>query len=56
MKKGFALLLLCVSPAWSAGVFSPEQETRIQELLRESLIKHPDILAEAADGEKGVSR
>ncbi|MEN5016422.1 DsbA family protein [Erwinia sp. Eh17-17] len=49
MKKSLIALLLVASPLWAAAPFTPEQETRIKQLIRETLVENPQILAEAAD-------
>ena len=38
-----------LAPALHAAPFTPEQETRIKELIRETLIANPKILDEAAE-------
>ncbi|MCF5904975.1 DsbA family protein [Aeromonas veronii] len=38
-----------LAPALHAGPFTPEQEARIKELIRETLIANPKILDEAAE-------
>nr|WP_236757840.1 DsbA family protein [Aeromonas cavernicola] len=38
-----------LTPSLSAAPFTPEQETRIKALIRETLIANPKILDEAAD-------
>jgi protein-disulfide isomerase len=43
------LLLLIVTPVWAAAPFTAEQEVRIKELIRETLVSNPDILAEAVN-------
>ncbi|HGM6859150.1 DsbA family protein [Serratia rubidaea] len=49
MKKLLIILLLMVSPAWAAAPFTPEQEARVKEMIRETLVSNPDILAQAVD-------
>lgn len=49
MNKLLMLLLLIVTPVWAAAPFTAEQEVRIKELIRETLVSNPDILAEAAN-------
>lgn len=49
MKKLLITLLLASSPVLAAPPFTPEQEVRIRELIRETLVENPKILAEAAD-------
>ncbi|QKJ86105.1 DsbA family protein [Paramixta manurensis] len=49
MKKFAYALLFISAPLWAAAPFTPEQEARIQDLIRETLVQHPDILAQAAD-------
>jgi protein-disulfide isomerase len=49
MKKLLITLLLVSSPVLAAPPFTPEQEVRIRELIRETLVENPKILAEAAD-------
>ena len=49
MKKSLIALLLVATPLWAAAPFTPEQEARIQQLIRETLVENPQILAEAAD-------
>ncbi|MGB9097485.1 DsbA family protein [Erwinia sp.] len=48
MKKLLITLLLASSPVLAAPPFTPEQEVRIKELIRETLVENPKILAEAA--------
>ncbi|RWR00605.1 copper-sensitivity protein C [[Pantoea] beijingensis] len=48
MKKLMLTLLFVATPLWAAP-FTPAQETRIKELIRETLVQNPDILAQAAD-------
>ncbi|MGL5036824.1 MAG: DsbA family protein, partial [Aeromonas sp.] len=38
-----------LAPALHAAPFTPEQESRIKELIRETLIANPKILDEAAE-------
>jgi len=40
---------MLTAPALQAAPFTPEQEARIKELIRETLIANPKILDEAAD-------
>lgn len=49
MKKLLMLLMLIAVPVWAAAPFTPEQELRIKELIRETLVSNPDILAQAVD-------
>lgn len=50
MKKSLLLsLMLLAAPALAAAPFTPEQEARIKQLIRETLVQNPAILAEAAD-------
>ncbi|MBE0151865.1 DsbA family protein, partial [Serratia fonticola] len=49
MNKLLMLLLLIVTPVWAAAPFTAEQEVRIKELIRETLVSNPDILAEAVN-------
>ncbi|WP_447877489.1 DsbA family protein [Serratia fonticola] len=49
MNKLLMLLLLIVTPVWAAAPFNAEQEVRIKELIRETLVSNPDILAEAVN-------
>ncbi|AHG18796.1 copper-sensitivity protein C [Chania multitudinisentens RB-25] len=49
MKTLLIWLLLVVTPAWAVTSFTAEQEARIKELIRETLVTNPSILAEAAD-------
>lgn len=49
MNKLLMLLLLIVTPVWAAAPFTSEQEVRIKELIRETLVSNPDILAEAVN-------
>jgi Protein-disulfide isomerase len=51
MKKTLITLLLlsASAQAMAAGPLTPEQEKRVQELVRETLINQPDILAQAAE-------
>lgn len=50
MKKSLLLSLMFLAlPALAAAPFTPEQEARIKELIRETLVQNPAILAEAAD-------
>lgn len=58
IKKSLLLPLMFLSlPALAAAPFTPEQEARIKELIRETLVQNPAILAEAADAlDKEASR
>lgn len=58
MKKFLLLPLMFLTlPALAAAPFTPEQEARIKELIRETLVQNPAILAEAADAfDKEASR
>jgi len=58
MKKSLLLPLMFLTlPALAAAPFTPEQEARIKELIRETLVQNPSILAEAADAfDKEASR
>jgi len=49
MKKLTLALLFVATPLWAAAPFTPEQEVRIKELIKETLVQNPQILAEAAD-------
>ena len=49
MKKLMILLLLVATPLWAAAPFTAEQEARIKQLIRETLVENPQILAQAAD-------
>ncbi len=50
IKKSLLLSLMFLTlPALAAAPFTPEQEARIKELIRETLVQNPAILAEAAD-------
>ncbi|MEA1063478.1 DsbA family protein [Erwinia sp. HR93] len=49
MRFAVFLLLLCVTSLSAAAPFTPQQEARIQEMVRETLVSHPDILAQAMD-------
>ena len=49
MKKLLITLLLVSSPVLAAAPFTAEQEARIKELIQETLVKNPSILAEAAE-------
>ncbi|PKH21290.1 copper resistance protein [Enterobacterales bacterium CwR94] len=50
MKKLALTLLLAATPLWAtAAPFTPEQEARIKEMIRETLVSNPEILAQAAD-------
>ncbi|MGE4798819.1 DsbA family protein [Yersinia hibernica] len=50
MRILFVLLIALLSaPSWAAAPFTPEQEVRIKELIRETLIANPDILAQSVN-------
>lgn len=49
MKKLLITLLLSSFPVLATAPFTPEQEARIQELIRQTLVKNPAILADAAE-------
>ena len=49
MKKLLILLMIIAAPVWAAGAFTPAQEARIKEMIRETLVSNPDILAQAVD-------
>jgi protein-disulfide isomerase len=50
MKKTLLLSLIFLAlPALATKPFTPEQEARIKQLIRETLVQNPSILAEAAD-------
>ncbi|MFZ4833808.1 DsbA family protein [Rouxiella sp. Mn2063] len=50
MKLFTILLMLVLTPLWAtAAPFTPEQEARIKQMIRETLVANPDILAQAAD-------
>ncbi|WP_439213464.1 DsbA family protein [Duffyella gerundensis] len=50
INKSLLLSLMFLAlPALAAQPFTPEQEARIRELIRETLVQNPSILAEAAD-------
>jgi len=50
MKLLTMLLMLTLTPLWAtAAPFTPEQEARIKQMIRETLVSNPDILAQAAD-------
>ncbi|MFI8416804.1 DsbA family protein [Serratia sp. NPDC078593] len=49
MRMLLIVLMMMVSPAWASAPFTPEQETRIKEIMRETLVSNPDILAQAVD-------
>ena len=49
-KTLLSLLLLVASlPAFAAPALTAAQEARVQELVQETLLKHPEILAAAAE-------
>lgn len=43
------ILLFCLAPVSIAAPFTPEQEARIKELVRETMVSEPDILARSLD-------
>lgn len=43
------LLALIATPLWAAEPFTPAQEVRIKELIRETLIANPDILEQSVN-------
>ncbi len=45
----FGLLLLASLRAFAAAPLTPAQEARVQELVQETLLNHPEILAAAAE-------
>lgn len=45
----FGLLLLASLRAFAAPPLTPAQEARVQELVQETLLNHPEILAAAAE-------
>lgn len=51
MKKTliFGLLILASLRAFAAPPLTPAQEARVQELVQETLLNHPEILAAAAE-------
>ena len=49
MKKLLILLMIIAAPVWAAEPFTPAQEARIKEMIRETLVSNPDILAQAVD-------
>lgn len=49
MKNLLIILMLIITPAWAAAPFTVEQEARIKEMIRETLVSNPDILAEAVN-------
>ncbi|MBH3095602.1 DsbA family protein [Serratia ureilytica] len=49
MKKLLILLMIIAAPVWAAEPFTPAQEARIKEMIRETLVTNPDILAQAVD-------
>ncbi|WP_148874646.1 DsbA family protein [Serratia marcescens] len=49
MKKLLILLMIIAAPAWATEPFTPAQEARIKEMIRETLVSNPDILAQAVD-------
>ncbi|CNE27390.1 putative metal resistance protein [Yersinia rohdei] len=42
-------LMLFSTPLWAAAPFTPQQEVRIKELIRETLIANPDILEQSVN-------
>ncbi|AJJ09615.1 DSBA-like thioredoxin domain protein [Yersinia rohdei] len=42
-------LMLFSMPLWAAAPFTPQQEVRIKELIRETLIANPDILEQSVN-------
>jgi len=48
-KLILSIALFCSTNVFSATPFTPEQETRIKEMIRETLVENPSILVEAAD-------
>ncbi len=50
MKKSLLLSLsLLAFPLMASTALTPDQEARVRELVRETLVSNPAILAEAAD-------
>lgn len=49
MKKLLILLMIIAAPVWAVEPFTPAQEARIKEMIRETLVSNPDILAQAVD-------
>lgn len=49
MKKLLILLMIIAAPVWAAEPFTSAQEARIKEMIRETLVSNPDILAQAVD-------
>ncbi|MFP5596548.1 DsbA family protein [Kluyvera sp. 142486] len=45
----FTLLMTASLQAFAAPALTPAQEARVQELVQETLLKHPEILAAAAE-------
>lgn len=45
----FTLLMTASLQAIAAPALTPAQEARVQELVQETLLKHPEILVAAAD-------
>ena len=45
----FTFLMTASLQAFAASALTPAQEARVQELVQETLLKHPEILAAAAD-------
>ncbi len=43
------ILLFCLAPLSMAAPFTPEQEARIKELVRETMVSEPDILGQSLD-------
>lgn len=48
-KLILSMALFCSTTAFAAAPFTPEQESRIKEMIRDTLVENPSILAEAAD-------
>lgn len=48
-EKLLILLMIIAAPVWAAEPFTPAQEARIKEMIRETLVSNPDILAQAVD-------
>lgn len=50
LAAAFALALAVAAPAWSQGdkpPLTPDQEKRVQELVKEYILAHPEIILEA---------
>lgn len=56
MKKLLILLMIIAAPVWAAEPFTPAQEARIKEMIRETLVSNPDILAQAVDALAAANR